>query len=87
VGDELRLHNRNEGIICQIVFLHRYNSFREMVDKEGVYNLLPQLKNRRDLEGEALMSAAIRTYEGFPGSDRVRTQGCVAIGVKYLREG
>lgn len=86
-GDELRLHNRNEGIICQITFLHRYGSFREMVVKEGVHNLLPQLKNRRELEGEALINAAIRIYEGFPGSDRVRTQGCVAIGVKYLREG
>ncbi len=84
VGDEINLHNRSEGIICRIEFLHPYKSFAEMIEAEGALNLLPQLKGRR-LEGDALMQAAIAVYRGFPGSERVHQQGCLAIGVKYLR--
>ena len=82
-GQILLFHNRNEGIFCQVTFLHRYASFKEMVENEGVTNLLPQLK-KLNLSAEDLVGRAVRIYEGFPGSDNVRRFGSIAIGVKYL---
>lgn len=85
VGDFVRFHNRREGIVCEITFLHRYNGFKEMLVAEGPLNMLPQLKKMRVKEKDYLDSG-VKIYQGFPGSQRVQRMGALAIGVKYLGE-
>lgn len=82
-GNIILFHNRQEGIFCKIIFLHKYKTFKEMIETEGATNLLPQLKKLKLSEAD-LMQRAIKTYEGFPGSHNVVQWGSIAIGVKYL---
>ncbi len=82
-GDIILFHNRQDGIFCKVTFLHTYRTFKDMIQAEGVTNLLPQLKRLNKSDAE-LMPQAIRTYEGFPGSQNISRYGSVAIGVKYL---
>ena len=82
-GDIILFHNRQDGIFCKVTFLHTYHTFKDMIQTEGVTNLLPQLKRLKKPDAE-LMPQAIRTYEGFPGSQNISRYGSVAIGVKYL---
>ena len=85
VGDTICFHSPTEGIICEITFLHRYRSFREMLEREGAQRMLPQLAGR-NLSPEACMVEGVKIYERFPKAGRVAKMGCLAIGVKYLRE-
>lgn len=75
VGDKLFLQGRREFSLCRITFLHFYESFEIMVSSEGFYNLVPFARDEKD---------AIRIYKGFPGAGRVHSDGCCAIGVKWL---
>ena len=79
VGDGVFLfdNKRNQSIYGQISFKHEYKTFREMLFVEGVKNMLPFL-NSGDLE------RGIKVYEKFPGSERVRKYGCVAIGIRVI---
>ena len=65
---------RNEWIYGRIKFLHRYASFRKMLEREGVNHLLPFL-------GENDIEKGIQVYESFPGGKGVLREGCVAIGI------
>ena len=85
VGDTLQLHNRFEGILCEISFLHRYKNFEEMVTREGVENLVPHVVDSQ-LSNEELIRKAVAVYKSFPGADRVSRFGALAIGVTYLHE-
>ncbi len=64
---------RNEWIFGKIKFLHKYSSFRKMLETEGVENMLPFICPG-DIEG------GVRIYESFPGGRRA-PEGCVAIGI------
>lgn len=89
VGDQLKLWNApaKRGIICRVVKRYNYKSFEDMLKDRGVLLMLPQLKGKsRTLTPQALLEAGVHIYEAFPGSDRVRTSGCVAIEVEYLRD-
>ena len=68
---------RNQHIYGQISFKHEYKTFREMLLSEGVNNMLPFL-NSEDLE------QGIKIYESFPGAERMKKFGCVAIGIKTI---
>ncbi|MBR1735121.1 MAG: ASCH domain-containing protein [Alphaproteobacteria bacterium] len=77
IGDEIifsdtKSYNFIKGIVT---FKHRYTTFDEMLKSEGVKNMLPFL-NDDDLE------KGIQVYQNFPGSERVKKFGCVAIGIK-----
>ncbi|MGE3954972.1 MAG: hypothetical protein AB7F31_07310 [Parachlamydiales bacterium] len=85
-GDHLKLGNRTCAILCEVVFLHVYKSFQEMLKGEGIGAMLPQIEKQTFPSEEAKMKAAIKVYEGFPGSDRVRDSGAVAIGVKFIKD-
>lgn len=85
VGDTIQFHNRHEGILCRVTYLHKYNNFREMVIGEGVKNILPHIY-RETVEAEQLIDRAVKIYEAFPGSERVKEFGSIAIGVTYLRD-
>lgn len=89
VGDLLTLHENEAGwgIVCLITSLSFFESFRDMVETQGVLNMLPQLEQlKRSATREALVAEAIRIYESFAGSERVNSLGCVAIGVKFVRQ-
>lgn len=80
VGEYIFLFNNikeDQNILGIISFKHEYKTFREMLITEGVSNMLPFLKSE-DLE------QAIKVYEGFPGAERVKKLGCVAIGLKII---
>ena len=79
-GDYIFLFDekRDQNIYGQISFKHEYKTFREMLLTEGVKNMLPFLDSE-DLE------QGIKTYESFPGSERVKKFGCVAIGIKVIK--
>lgn len=88
-GHQLKLfdHRAGWGILCAVEERFEYHSFREMVKDRGVLEMLPQLENKaKNLSNDALIEEAVRIYEGFPGSQRVKQNGCVAIQVKYLRD-
>lgn len=69
---------RGEWIFGKIKFLHLYNSFRKMLETEGVENMLPFIR-----PGD--IDAGVRIYESFPGSQGVLRVGCVAIGIEVLK--
>lgn len=74
-GDSLKLHNRVCYLLCEITYLHRYASFREMITKEGLRTLLPFAKS---------VDEGVRIYERFPGAGGVHQYGAVAIGLKTI---
>ena len=80
VGEYIFLFDddRNQNIYGQISFKHEYKTFREMLLNEGVKNMLPFLEAENLEQG-------IKIYEDFPGSDRVKKFGCVAIGIKVTK--
>ena len=47
-----------------------------MLSTEGFENMIPFAKS---------FDEALQVYNSFPGSERVKSNGCCAIGIKYLR--
>lgn len=76
VGEELLLQATGEFVVVKITYLNFYNSFEEMLNTEGFKNMIPLAESFED---------ALNVYKGFPGSKRVKSMGCCAIGIKYLR--
>jgi ASC-1-like (ASCH) protein len=76
IGDTLLLVSSKSGqyVHGAISFKHKYASFEEMLRGEGVKNLLPFLNDGDVTKGVDL-------YSSFPGSERVKEFGCVAIGI------
>ena len=77
IGETLLLINNkdNEYVKCTIEYLHFYKSFEEMIASEKVNNLVPFVKTETE---------ALKIYKSFPGSNRVKSFGCCAIGVKSI---
>lgn len=46
-----------------------------MLISEGVKNMLPFLNNDE-------LEKGIKVYQNFPGAERVKKYGCIAIGIK-----
>lgn len=84
-GQTIWFHNRHEGTVCTISYIHTYRSFEEMLTTEGVNAMLPQLGDQ-GLSEEAMLAKGIAIYERFPNAQRVHSKGCVAIGVRYMHE-
>ncbi len=76
VGEELLLQGLGEFVVVRINYLNFYKSFEEMLNAEGFENMIPFAKS---------FDEALKVYNGFPGSERVKSDGCCAIGIKYLR--
>ena len=75
VGEKLLLQARGEFVVCEISCLNFYDSFEEMLNSEGFENMVPFVDS---------FDEALKVYNGFPGSDRVKKRGCCAIGIKYI---
>lgn len=76
VGDELLLRGKDEFVLCEITYLHFYKSFEDMIFGEKKENIVPFV----DSDEEAL-----KIYKNFPGSQRVKSMGCCAIGVNPIK--
>jgi ASC-1-like (ASCH) protein len=76
LGDSILLYDdlRGQYVRGVITFLNTYKTFTEMLEFEGVKNLLPFLR-----DGE--VAKGVEIYNNFPGSRRVEEFGCVAIGI------
>ena len=77
VGDEVTFTDTKSDDFIKgiVIFKHEYSTFEEMLKSEGVKNMLPFLDDN-DLE------KGVQVYQKFPGSERVKKFGCVAIGIK-----
>ena len=80
VGDSILLFdNKNmQYLRGRIKFKHEYKTFEDMLQSEGIKNLLPLLPENATVED------GVRIYRSFPGSNRVEQFGCVAIGLEIL---
>jgi len=74
-GDTLKMHNRHEYLICKIIDVVRYQSFKEMIENVGLKDLLPFANT---------VEEGVRIYESFPGAIDVRRLGAVAIKIKPI---
>ncbi|MDR2074400.1 MAG: hypothetical protein LBP36_03475 [Oscillospiraceae bacterium] len=74
IGDLLKLIDvaSNECVVCEIIYLNFYKSFKHMLDFEGFQSMVP-FSNTFD--------EALKIYQGFPGADKVKIHGCCAIGI------
>lgn len=79
VGDTILLNDgrRGEYVYGTITFKNEYATFEQMLHAEKVSNMLPFLSDEQVDEG-------VRIYNSFPGADRVRELGCVAIGITVI---
>lgn len=65
-----------EQISCSVEAVNTYLNFKEMLETEGVQNLLP---------GITLLETAISIYESFPGyKEKVKEMGALAIHFKII---
>ena len=76
IGEELLLQASKEFVVCEISYLNFYKSFEDMLNTEGFKNMIPFAQS---------FDEALRVYNSFPGANRVKKNGCCAIGIKYLR--
>lgn len=89
IGDSLRMFDNRAGwgIVCAIVSKDIYKSFDEMLRSKGVLSMLPQLGSRANqVSSEQLINEGVKIYQAFPGANRVRENGAVAIGVKFIEK-
>lgn len=70
----------NEYVNGKVVFKREYDSYENLFKFEGVKNIFPYLDND-DIEN------AVRFFKGFPGSELVKSYGCIAFGVEVSDEG
>ena len=76
VGEELLFQASGEFVVVKITYLNFYKSFEDMLDAEGFKNMIPFAES---------FDEALKVYNNFPGSELVKSEGCCAIGIKYLR--
>ena len=64
----------NEVIVCTVQVITLYQNFYEMLQAQGVHNMLP---------GVATIEDGIAVYENFPGyKERVKSDGVIAIALE-----
>ncbi len=76
IGEELLFQASGEFVVVKITYLNFYKSFEDMLDAEGFKNMIPFAES---------FDEALKVYNNFPGSELVKSEGCCAIGIKYLR--
>ncbi len=80
----VRFHNRKKGILCKVTFTRFYKDFEMMLENEGVKNLAPHVCTHGNEED--WKQAALKLYHSFPGAERVKQKGAIAIGLKFIRD-
>ncbi|MCP3659859.1 MAG: hypothetical protein GY830_05895 [Bacteroidetes bacterium] len=84
IGDTILFYDKLEGIICEIIFLHKYKTFKEMLEIEDPEKMLPQLSNLK-IDFNEKIKKGIQIYNNFPNSYKVKKFGCVAIGLRFIK--
>jgi len=68
--------NPKNFVICEITELNRYNTFREMLESEGVENMLPNIRS---------LEQGVRVYEEIPSyKERCQKNGCLGLKIRVL---
>lgn len=77
-GDIVTFKNQNQKVMCRIIEVVKYNSFYDMLDKEGVRNCLPDV---------ASVEAGVKIYHGIQGyEEKAKRNGVIAIRIeKYSK--
>jgi len=76
-NDTVVFYNKyKDYVLCKITYLHEYKNFYAMLFHEKFKSMLPFAKNIEDAEN---------IYLGFPGSNRVKKYGALAIGLDCLK--
>lgn len=75
-GDTVTFVNKEtkDVVVCDVLYVNRYLSTREMLEKEGIENTLPGFT---DIEKGIELYNSIEDYE-----DRIKKYGIYAIGIK-----
>ncbi|ASJ05551.1 ASCH domain-containing protein [Thermococcus barossii] len=69
-GDEIVFENK---LVCVVKDLRVYPSFREMLEREGIENVLPGVES---------IEEGVRVYRRFYSEEKERKYGVVAIEVE-----
>lgn len=81
VGDIVFLADTqtNDFLRCKVIFKHEYDTYEEMLQFEGVKNILPFL-DYNDIK------KSVDIYQAIPGMSAkcVKKYGCVAFGFEVL---
>lgn len=68
--------NPEDYVLCQITSLNTYNYFDQMLQNEGVENMLPGVKT---------VDEGVKIYENIPSyRNRANKSGVISIGVVVL---
>lgn len=78
IGEKLLLFSKTKFVVCDIKYLHLYDSFENMLAVEGLKNMVPFVETTQQ---------ALDIYYRSPGAHRVKKLGCCAIGLDFLEEG
>jgi len=66
----------NETIICTVTAVTVYTNFYDMLQAQGVENMLPGVTTLQD---------GVAMYEAFPGyEEQVKISGAIAINIKVM---
>lgn len=70
--------NPKSFVVCEILEVNSYSTFREMLEAEGVENMLP---------GVASLEKGVQIYEKIPGyKERCQRSGCVGLKIRVLEQ-
>lgn len=78
-GQQIRFFCQERYVLCEVLHINRYPSFRQMLKEEGFKVCIP---NARTLED------AVAAYDRIPGyNNRAAQYGVLGIGLKVLHSG
>ena len=73
-GDHITLKSKEgDSVVKTIVSKHKYDSFKEMFEKEGLENVFP---------GSPSLDAAIKHYRDFYSEEQEKERGVIALRLK-----
>ncbi len=79
VGETIKFFdpkNPKNYVIVEVTHNNRYRTFRDMLQKEGVQNMIPDCND---------LDSGVKLYERIPSyAERCKKSGCVGIGVKVI---
>ncbi|GFR52867.1 hypothetical protein Agub_g15495 [Astrephomene gubernaculifera] len=80
-GDIFRFFSTEDAaacVTCRAASVRQYNSFQEMLEREGLHACLP---------GVASLAEGVEVYRGIPGyREREGVEGVVGVGVVVLQD-
>lgn len=80
IGNKVKFYeakNPKNYVICEIIGINSYSNFREMLENEGVENMLPGITD---------LNEGVQIYEKISGyKERCQKNGCLGIRIKILK--